>query len=505
MNFIAPLKNKDCILEKSRTIKQLRKIIAHLNFSLIFFPLTLLAILMMMGAGVTAESHHRADWLYASKWGVFTHYLAEPNMSASDWNSRVRNFDVEGLALQLKSVGAKYYFITLGQNSGHYCSPNASYDRLVGVQPSKCSSRDLVSDLYKALKPYDIKLLVYLPSAAPSQDSTAVEKLKWLNGPHRNQEFQNQWEAVIREWSLRWGHKVQGWWFDGCYWPKAMYEFADSPNFKTFAAAARAGNPNSILAFNPGVIYPIISSNENEDYSAGEINEPWGVECDGRWIGKTQYHVISYLGSKWGGGDLRYTDKEVIRITNNITKCGGVITWDVPILENGHIPQSFINQLAQLNQGLKQPLKPVRIVAEPPGNLASHKKAKMLDLSGKRSLSVNSAKYFAQLGVDGDFRTYALPGGEWAWTYQVDLGRINQVRSIKITFGSLFATQYQILLSRDGMKWFEVAQENDSNGGKHRYTFNRINARYVRVKGIKPDGVNQKGGQMSISELEVYQ
>jgi hypothetical protein len=30
-------------------------------------------------------------------------------------------------------------------------------------------------------------------------------------------------------------------------------------------------------------------------------------------------------------------------------------------------------------------------------------------------------------------------------------------------------------------------------------------ARYVRIQALKPDGPNQKGRQMAVAELEVYQ
>ena len=36
-------------------------------------------------------------------------------------------------------------------------------------------------------------------------------------------------------------------------------------------------------------------------------------------------------------------------------------------------------------------------------------------------------------------------------------------------------------------------------------TFDAVQARYVRVCGLKPDGPDQPGTQMSIAELEVYE
>jgi hypothetical protein len=150
----------------------------------------------------------RAAWMKQARWGVMNHYLADwiarreqMNMNVQQWNDLVDHFHVEGLARQIKSVGAGYYLITIGQNSGYYLSPNATYDRFVGIAPSKCARRDLVADLYEALHQRGIKLMVYLPSGAPSGDRVALSALQWQNGAYRNREFQLRWEQVIREWS----------------------------------------------------------------------------------------------------------------------------------------------------------------------------------------------------------------------------------------------------------------------------------------------------------------
>ena len=106
---------------------------------------------------------------------------------------------------QLQSVGARYYQISIGQNSGYYLSPNAAYDKIVGIQPSKCSRRDLIADLSAALHKRGIRLMVYLPSGRARRGQSRGRCAGWQNGPHPNKEFQRKWEQVIREWSLRWG------------------------------------------------------------------------------------------------------------------------------------------------------------------------------------------------------------------------------------------------------------------------------------------------------------
>jgi hypothetical protein len=327
----------------------------------------------------TMADTHRTDWFKDAKWGVFTHYMADTVLKADEisvdaWNAAVDSFDAEAWANQLASVGAGYTIITLGQNSGYYCSPNAVYDKYVGISPSKCSNRDLIADCYEALRPHGIRLMVYLPSGAPDRDPVAMEALEWKFGKYplwshpdggpdggdpRLESFQRKWEDVIREWSLRWGDKVSRWWFDGCYFPHAMYYHPDPPNFESFAAAARAGNPGSIVAFNPGVRIPIITMTPYEDYAAGEINEPDKVTCAGRWIegpdrARAQFHMLSYLGPSWAQSPPRFTDEQAIAFTRTVVDHGGVVSWDVPILANGRIPDPFFTQLTSIGNALKR-------------------------------------------------------------------------------------------------------------------------------------------------------
>lgn len=293
-------------------------------------------------------NHYLADWIARRD---------KITMNVEQWNKLIDSFDVEGLADQLDSVGAGYYLITIGQNSGYYLSPNATYDSYVGIKPSKCSRRDLVADLYEALNKRRIKLMVYLPAGAPGADRIAGVALEWNRGAHRNREFQLKWEQVIREWSVRWGNKVQGWWFDGCYWPNSMYRHVDTPNFGSFAAAARAGNPNSAVAFNPGVYNRLRSLTAHEDYLAGEINDPDAVDLrravDGKHDG-VQVHVLSYLGQRWGTGEPRFSTEDVVRWSRERTSKGCALTWDVPIQSNGLMSQPFIEQLKAIGQALDQ-------------------------------------------------------------------------------------------------------------------------------------------------------
>ena len=312
---------------------------------------------------------YRAAWLGKAGWGVFCHYLAgnpsapgAPELRVEEWNERIEAVDVEELAAQLGAVGANYLLFTLGQNSGYYCAPNATYDSIVDINPSKCSQRDLVSDLGEALSSYGIRLLTYLPSGAPEHDPVAVDRLEWENlrtsGENKRlATFQTAWEAVVREWGERWGDTVAGWWIDGCYFADAMYRHPEPPNFVSFASSLRAGYPDRIVAFNPGVDLPVTPHTVHEDYTAGELIQaldlgywaddgyrPICADFDG-----IQYHVTTFLGEQWGRGSPRFGANLVDGYTEYVTGHGGAITWEVPIRDDGTIEQEFIELLAHIN------------------------------------------------------------------------------------------------------------------------------------------------------------
>jgi hypothetical protein len=164
-------------------------------------------------------------------------------------------------------------------------------------------------------------------------------------------------EQVIRDWSLRWGTNIAGWWFDGCYWPNAMYRSASPPNFGSFAAAARAGNVNSALAFNPGVVDRLLSVSPHEDYTAGEINDPDRLMIrrvvDGKVDG-AQPHVLSFLGERWGGGSPRFSPQQVAEWTRKAVAAGAAFTWDVPVQRNGLIADLFLDELKVVGEELRK-------------------------------------------------------------------------------------------------------------------------------------------------------
>jgi hypothetical protein len=183
-------------------------------------------------------------------------------------------------------------------------------------------------ELAAALKPCGVRLLLYLPCQTPNGDLQAVRAFGLpetpVNGDRKiDLAFARKWAEVIKEWSDRYGDAVSGWWFDGGYeWVGFNSEIA-----KMYAEAAKHGNPQSVVTFNPGVSLKRWTA--AEDYTAGELNEPFTHPCDGRWLEDSQWHVLTFLGKTWGKRDTRYPDALWAKWVGAVTSKGGAVTLDL--------------------------------------------------------------------------------------------------------------------------------------------------------------------------------
>ena len=291
-------------------------------------------------------------WLLEARWGFFTHYLAHTasskvseEMNGEIWNKRVNSFQVKKLGEQLSAVKAPYFFITIGQGGGYFCSPNKAHENFFGSGNGKLSERDLVAELAAELIPRGIRMCVYLPAY----------------GKRDGAEMQKKWQLIITEWSERWGKSISAWWID-------RGVFSDPEMYKDYTMAFKAGNPEALITYNTGPIGMTRElkkpATDLEDYLAGEVNwhlpvsgiRPWDEKeyYMGPDISGDQLHFLTFLGSFWGLGDPRFPDELVVGWTKHINNHGGTISWDVPLSDSGMIPEKHLKQLKVLSNSLNK-------------------------------------------------------------------------------------------------------------------------------------------------------
>ena len=132
--------------------------------------------------------------------------------------------------------------------------------------------------------------------------------------------FAQKWAEVIHSWSSRYGDKVAGWWFDGGYkWIGFNNDIA-----AIYADAVKRGNPNAIVTFNPGI--SLIRWTSAEDYTAGELNEPFKTVPTERWVEGSQWHALTFLGSSWSKRDTRFPANRWNDWAARVVANGGVVT-----------------------------------------------------------------------------------------------------------------------------------------------------------------------------------
>lgn len=302
------------------------------------------------------------DRLYQRKWGVFNHYLygapSQTDKSTAadpDWSRRVETVDVERIARMLHETGAGYYFITVMQGRKYMLAPNETYDRIAGTKPgAACARRDLILELALALKRYDIDLYLYYTGDGPYIDEEVGEKFGFLEPRKQiSMEFVEKWAAVLKEYAVRYGDLVKGWWIDGSY---DVFGYDDAL-LQPYYNAVKAGNPDAIVAFNNGVKPELQKWFRDEEFVCGEYNDFAHIP-KARFIDGAQAHILAPLGvspdgSEWNGWGKAGCKRDAAYMCDYVRKvnaAGGVVTIDIVIYADGSFDPKQIELLKQLGK-----------------------------------------------------------------------------------------------------------------------------------------------------------
>ena len=293
------------------------------------------------------------DWFKDAGLGLMVHFLKDvytKDGGSEEWNEIVDGFDVELFADQCKESGVNFVLWGLGQNDGYYNSPNAAYDKIASVNAGDlCSRRDLPADIIRALKQRGIKFMFYLPGNPPFGNEEVVKKFQYtyLKDSPTSQFTQNCWESVIREWSLRYGNDLYGWWFDGMYRGGIIETRSDMSlkhNISTHTLAAKAGNHQSIVSYNYGVA-EIQSDSPYDDYSAGEENNIIQLP-ESRWVlPGIQWFHFAHLGEYWAKPGVKHKTVDLETWSKKVFEKEGVLCFDVYVTANGEIDPQQRKQL----------------------------------------------------------------------------------------------------------------------------------------------------------------
>lgn len=195
------------------------------------------------------ENIKKADALWLNDgYGVMYHLLAASN-NKSHMNRKV---DVDAICQQLEDLGVTYFTLSFGQNSGYYIASNDKFQSIITQNVnSRFTNRDIFREFAENLKRRGIKLIAYTTTCPPTGYTSDIEAfLMGRDNLVHSNESAMLWSMVLREWSLEYGDLISGWWVDGSYSSTVPSEDV----LTMLANAMKAGNPNAVVAFNPGVL-----------------------------------------------------------------------------------------------------------------------------------------------------------------------------------------------------------------------------------------------------------
>ena len=335
-------------------------------------------------ADVTSSSH-RADWMAQGTHGVMVHYLITPKghsaeEKAADFNRTIDGFDLNHFMKQFEESGADWLIFTIGQNTGYYNSPNPALEEML---PGRTPRRDLVMEIARRVKDRGKRFIVYLPVEVSGQAPDVQSALAWDPGDQK--QFLRRYLEFVRAYSVRLGKLHDGWWFDGCY----DHIHQGKWNWQDWIDAARAGNPDAIVAFNDGAfcVGRVKALTPLQDYHAGEVHLLWhgqivndfvptaddlSVTDDGRllvrgndarlympasrFVDGVQWHALVPIDSTFNpavpADRCHYSDEELIGFVLACREVGGAVTLNAPIDAQGHIPETTAAQLKRIGTAI---------------------------------------------------------------------------------------------------------------------------------------------------------
>lgn len=316
------------------------------------------------------------QWFYERGFGIFVHLL-ESHVNNPDnprsmgkrtsWDECLTGFDCERFAEEVKQTGAGYVILTVMQVTKYMLAPNDTYNRITGYKNGEaCPSFDFIEKIYEALHKRDIDLMLYFTGDGPANDEIAGNAFGYRgyhpNGTKVTKEFVEKWSSVLKEYSLRYGKKIKGWWLDGTF---AIIGYDNVELLNIITDAARAGNPEAICGCNYfGVLgeygvarQQVLCGTPCCDYTAGEMIYFEDVPV-GPTIGEQRWHILTHLGKSrtmyeyegWGGAGTRYTAEYMQEYYRKVHAHGGVITVDVCAYRDGHIDPEQIAVLSAMKK-----------------------------------------------------------------------------------------------------------------------------------------------------------
>jgi alpha-L-fucosidase-like protein len=214
------------------------------------------------------------DWFRDAGHGLmfqWTNRATPPKGSIKPWEQKVDDFDLDSLVQLVDDSGASFvvWSITWGQQ--YLAAPTKALDDIV---PGRTTRRDLLGEMADRLHAKGVRLIFYYHYGYDCYHSKDPEWMTAAGGYEVDKSrFYGNVMEILSEVGDRYGEKLDGWFFDGgqryynCHYDGSDSVGISSAPFKRIGQAARNGNCERVLCYNPWILPQLT---QYQDYFAGE-------------------------------------------------------------------------------------------------------------------------------------------------------------------------------------------------------------------------------------------
>jgi len=309
------------------------------------------------------------DWFKDAGYGLmfqWTNRATPPEGPIKPWEEKVNDFDLKGFVKMVEESGAAYVLWSITWGNQYISAPIKSLDAIL---PGRTTKRDLLGEMADALQARGIKLIFYYHYGYDCNHSIDADWMKASGGYKADKtEFYQSWMAIVSEIGERYGDKLNGWWFDGgqryynCHFDNMPGDQGIlSAPFKELTLAAKSGNPERIVAYNPW-IKPRLT--EYQDYYAGEGKQSFQGLQDGVFPSGPQSGLMAHgcfiFERRWGHIQTnaviekpKFTLEQLTEKVRNAQKGRYPLSINLEMYEDGSVSPQSVSLLKELRKEIR--------------------------------------------------------------------------------------------------------------------------------------------------------
>jgi len=316
-------------------------------------------------------NRQQPEWFKDAGYGLmfqWTNRATPPEGPIKGWEEKVKDFDLDGFVKFVEESGAAYIVWSITWGNQYISAPIKSLDKILA---GRTASRDLLGEMTDRLHDKGIKVIFYYHYGYDCMHSVDAPWMKAAGGykADKSQLYTNL-SAILSEIGVRYGDKLDGWWFDGgarylnCHFDGSSgAEGMLTAPLKELTAASRTGNPGRMVAYNSW-IKPRIT--EYQDYYGGEGHTGFNPAelTDGVFKAGFQHGLQAYVcfifEKKWGHIEFnspiskpRYSAEKLTALVKKAQQNHYPLSINMEIYEDGSVSPESVAVLKELKSAIR--------------------------------------------------------------------------------------------------------------------------------------------------------